>query len=63
MAKFRVKEGFKIAISGKDLKSGDEFEAPENEAKIWRTIEKVEEVVDIDPPRRRYNRRDMRAED
>jgi hypothetical protein len=63
MIKFKVRPGHVLEVQGKVLRSGDEFEAPEKEAVMWRLLGKVTEVTASLPEKRRYNRRDMTAED
>jgi hypothetical protein len=51
-------------VYGKVLRSGEEFECPEKEARLWRTLGRAK-PVDEEPTergRRQYRRRDMRAE-
>lgn len=69
-----MNEGHEYVIYGKTIRAGEEFDVPENEAKIWQQLgraRKKDELPKRGPgrPRKqeesqpRYDRRDMRAED
>lgn len=51
----------------RDLRAGDAFEASDRDAGILRTVRRArfadDETPSQDRPRRRYRRRDLRAED
>jgi hypothetical protein len=51
-------------VYGKVLRSGEEFECPDKEARLWRTLGRAKPVDEdgIERSRRQYRRRDMRAE-
>jgi hypothetical protein len=54
-------------VYGRALKAGDEFEAPEREARVWILMGKAQQKRGPGRPRKEdaayYHRADMRAED
>jgi hypothetical protein len=54
-------------VYGRALKAGDEFEAPEREARVWILMGKAQHKRGPGRPRKEdaafYHRADMRAED
>lgn len=62
--------GQTATVYGRELKDGDEFEVPEKEALVWKLLGKAVEVTVELPqpepevmPKRKYNRRDLQAEE
>ncbi|WP_354122433.1 hypothetical protein [Bradyrhizobium sp. LA6.8] len=51
-------------VYGKVLRSGEEFDCPDKEAQLWRTLGRAKPVEEEggERSRRNYRRRDMRAE-
>jgi hypothetical protein len=55
--------GQKYLVYGKQVRSGEEFEVPDDEGLTWIKTGRAKEVKGERPRKGRYSRSDMRAED
>ena len=65
MPKMVMNPGHEYIVYGKMVRAGEEFEVPDAEVNLWEMFKRAARVSEEEEakPKKRYNRRDMRAED
>lgn len=58
----RVRATVSFPYDARTLRAGEELDMPDDYARVLGLMGKVEAVSEPEPPKRRYRRRDMRAE-